>query len=143
MVNGCPSPCIFTGGGVFRSFRAPLIQPIRNTMKTSDLGYSKAIEMPKTKLEGLQNFVQLIINKIESGENREALLTAVDLLNDLLSNANPYASVTDGTGSKLIAELQAAHAKELVEAISKAKADGIREGRLNEKQAIAQKLGLA
>jgi hypothetical protein len=55
--------------------------------------YYAEITMPKTKREGLQNFVQLIINQIEQGEHREALLTAVDLLNDLKSKANPYAEV--------------------------------------------------
>lgn len=111
-------------------------------MTTTELHYSAEIKMPSTKLEGLQNFVQLIINQIEAGEPTEALLTAVDLINDLRSNANPYAEVTDGKGSKLITQLKQQHAKELGDMTAKAKADGIAEGRAMEKRAMAEKLGL-
>lgn len=111
-------------------------------MNSATLHYSREITMPSTKLEGLQNFVQLIINKIEAGDTNEALLSAVDLLNDLGSNANPYAEVTDGNGSKLIAQLRQKHAKEMGDAMAKAKADGVAEGRSMEKRAMAEKLGL-
>lgn len=58
--------------------------------------YSKTLTQPTTRKEGLLNFVQMIINRIEAGDHREALLTAVDLLDTLAGNANPYADVTDG-----------------------------------------------
>ena len=106
------------------------------------MSYSAPITHPKTKLEGLQSFVQLIINKIESGEHREALFTAVDLRADLHSTANPYASVTDGTGNALMQALRDQHAAELADAIAKSFAEGIKEGRRLEKQSIAEKLGL-
>jgi hypothetical protein len=41
------------------------------------------ITMPKTKQQGLANFVQMIINDLESKNYREALLKAVDLWNDV------------------------------------------------------------
>ena len=49
--------------------------------------YSREIEMPKTLKEGLCNFVQMIINSAEAGDSREAMLKAVDLLDDLHSGA--------------------------------------------------------
>ena len=52
--------------------------------------YSSAITTPKTKQEGLINFVQMIINEIEAGNHREALLKAVDLRNDLVGKAPAY-----------------------------------------------------
>jgi hypothetical protein len=52
--------------------------------------YSRELSTPATTREGLANAVQLIINLIESGENNEALLSAVNLLDDVRSNANPY-----------------------------------------------------
>ena len=46
--------------------------------------YTRQLNLqPKTRTEGVQNQVQYIINLIEEGEIREALLQAVDLLDDL------------------------------------------------------------
>ena len=45
--------------------------------------YSQEIQMPSNMQEGLQNFVQMIINDLESGMTREALLKAVDLKQNL------------------------------------------------------------
>lgn len=45
--------------------------------------YSAPISQPKSKEEGLKNFVQMIINDLEKGNHKEALLKAVDLLNDI------------------------------------------------------------
>jgi len=59
------------------------------------LYYSKPVIPPATRKDGLLNFVQLIINRIEAGDINEALLTAVDLLDTLSGNANPFAGVTD------------------------------------------------
>jgi hypothetical protein len=47
------------------------------------LYYTREITMPKTKREGLANFVQMVINAAEAGDSREAMLKAVDLLNDI------------------------------------------------------------
>jgi hypothetical protein len=52
--------------------------------------YSREIETPKTMRDGLANVVQDIINTLEAGNPHEALLRAVDLLDDVRSNANPY-----------------------------------------------------
>ena len=41
------------------------------------------LTMPKTKQEGLANFVLLIIQALEAGKTREALLKAEDLWNDV------------------------------------------------------------
>lgn len=51
--------------------------------------YSRKIEIPKNKQEGLTNAVQMIINRLECNEvrcidaNNEALMLAVDLLRDI------------------------------------------------------------
>ena len=47
--------------------------------------YSEDIKIPKTKRDGLANLVQMIINDLEAGDAREALLKAVDLKNDITS----------------------------------------------------------
>lgn len=47
--------------------------------------YSREITVPKDKREGLENFVQFIINALERGDTREALLKAVDLRQDINS----------------------------------------------------------
>lgn len=64
------------------------------------MSYAREIKMPATRKEGLCNFVQMIINRIEAGDSREALLTAVDLLDTLSGQANPFSVVTaDATPS--------------------------------------------
>ena len=45
--------------------------------------YTDELKMPKTKTEGLANFVQMAINAIEEGDIREALIKLVDLKNDI------------------------------------------------------------
>lgn len=52
-------------------------------METTKKHYSAEIQHPNNLKEGLQNFVQIIINDIESNKPQNALFTAVDLLNDL------------------------------------------------------------
>ena len=54
------------------------------------LHYSRTIEQPATKQDGLANAVQIIINCIEAGDNHEALMQAVNLLDDVRSASNPY-----------------------------------------------------
>ena len=55
--------------------------------------YARAITAPKSKRDGLVNFVQMIINLFEDGNAREALLTAVDLRQDLMCSSNPYREI--------------------------------------------------
>lgn len=52
--------------------------------------YTAPLTMPKTKREGLANAVQMIINAAEAGDSREAMLLAVNLLDDITSESNPY-----------------------------------------------------
>lgn len=105
--------------------------------------YSRPIEMPATKLQGLQNFVQMIINKIEAGDTNEALLIAADLHDTLCGSANPFASITADKDNALIEELGRKHAKEISSAIARAHADGIEEGKRQQKAALVAVLGLA
>jgi hypothetical protein len=52
--------------------------------------YSRPLTVPATKQEGLANKLQLIINCIEGGDHHEALMQAVDLLDDVRCKSNPY-----------------------------------------------------
>jgi hypothetical protein len=52
--------------------------------------YSRPLTMPQNKREGLANAVQIIINVLEAGDAHEALMQAVNLLDDVRSNSNPY-----------------------------------------------------
>lgn len=54
--------------------------------------YTQEIKAPTTKAEGLENFVQMIINQIEAGNADAALLLAVNLHQDLTCGA--YKEVT-------------------------------------------------
>lgn len=101
--------------------------------------YSREITMPKTRRNGLANFVQIIINKIESGEVQEALLSAVDLLEDI--NRGSYDdAMTDAKGySAIMREMEAKHAAEII-AASKSGHD---QGVSAEKARMAVALGLA
>lgn len=60
--------------------------------------YSAEIKKPKDRREGLANFVQMIVNRIEAGDHREALLTAADLLEDLRCVSAPYGYIIDNMG---------------------------------------------
>ena len=57
------------------------------------MNYAREITMPANRKEGLCNYVQMIINRLEAGDTREALLTAVGLLDDL--SGSVYADITD------------------------------------------------
>jgi hypothetical protein len=104
--------------------------------------YSREIEMPHTRLQGLCNFVQMVINQIESGDHRNALLTAVDLLDTLQGQSNPFSSVTSEKDNAMLAELKRQHMQEVVEAMDKARADGFAAGVDAEKDRMAKALGL-
>lgn len=100
--------------------------------------YSRPIEMPATKRDGLANFVQMIINEIEAGNAREALLKAVDLHQDIRSGAYDTA-MQDALGfSALATELTAKHNREIVSVTERAEANGA----ANERRRLAALLGL-
>jgi hypothetical protein len=54
----------------------------------------KEIEKPKNVGEGLRNFYQMIINRLEEGDINEAGFNVVDLIDTLSGKANPYYFVT-------------------------------------------------
>lgn len=104
--------------------------------------YSREIEMPKTKLDGLCNFVQMIVNHAEKGDTREALLTAVDLLDTLRGSANPFADITSDKDNRLLAALERKHAAEMAQAVIRANQDGHQRGVADEKARMARALEL-
>jgi hypothetical protein len=100
--------------------------------------YSRKIEMPKTKREGLENFVQMIINRLEAGENQEALLQAVDLINDVRSGIYDNA-MADALGyNEMAKELREKHVAEL----SQAELSGYQRGVSVERARMIKALGL-
>jgi hypothetical protein len=105
--------------------------------------YSRKIEMPSTRLQGLCNFVQMIINSLEAGEHNSALMTAVDLLDTLSGESNPFSSITSEKDNTMLAELKRQHAAEVADAIVKAHAAGVTEGEANQKRKMVDLLGLA
>lgn len=95
--------------------------------------YAREIKAPKSAKEGLSNFIQLIINRIEAGNSHEALMLAVDLLDTISGDANPYTGLTDAPDMMPISEhfeaLRAANQAEYrkgFEAGGRAKATEIR-----------------
>lgn len=86
--------------------------------------YTRPIEMPTTRKEGLANFVQLIINRLEAGDAREALLTAVDLRNDLEGTVYDGAAESNGPATILLSEHDAQMATVKAEAYRKGFAAG-------------------
>lgn len=83
--------------------------------------YSREIKMPATRKEGVANYVQMVINRLEAGDTREALLTAVGLLDDL--SGSVYDGVFDeaaGPATILLSEHDAQ--------VSAAKTEAFRKG---------------
>lgn len=105
--------------------------------------YSRKIEMPHSRLQGLCNFVQMIINAIEAGQHENAMLTAVDLLDTLEGQSNPFSSITSEKDNAMLAELKRQHAVEVAEAMAAAHADGFAKGEASQKQKMVELLGLA
>jgi len=68
------------------------------------MAYTREIKRPKNLEEGLQNFVQMIINCLEAGDHREALLKAVDLHQDLCCGAYKAVSAPELNDSVPMAE---------------------------------------
>lgn len=104
--------------------------------------YSRKIEMPNTRVQGLCNFVQLIINSLEAGDSNSALLTSVDLLDTLSGQSNPFSSITSDKDNAMLAEMKKQHAAEVSDAIIKAHAAGVAEGEANQKRKMVELLGL-
>ncbi|MCC6887758.1 MAG: hypothetical protein IT536_04410 [Hyphomicrobiales bacterium] len=107
--------------------------------------YSREITAPKTLHDGLCNFVQMIINRIEANEPGEALYLAVDLLNDLQGARHPYASITSPLDDRMrpvLDQVNRQHQAALAETLAKGIADGIEQGRRLERRDIAKRLGL-
>jgi hypothetical protein len=105
--------------------------------------YSRKIEMPATRLDGLCNFVQMIVNSLEAKDHESALLTAVDLLDTLQGQSNPFSSITADKDNAMLAELKRLHMTEMVDAMAKARADGFAAGEQAQKQKMVELLGLA
>lgn len=108
--------------------------------------YSREVTLPHTRREGFCNFVQLIVNQLEAGNPEEALLQAVDLLDCISHDRNPYDSVTNAENARetsLLAEIKRKHSKELVDAMAKAREDGINAGISQERKRLALALGLS
>ena len=103
--------------------------------------YSRQIEMPKTKRDGLANFVQMIINSAEAGDAQEALLKAVDLLEDIRCGLYDDAMVDDRARrvqAKAVADMQSAHDAALAQAHGRGYAEGVSA----EKSRLARILGV-
>jgi hypothetical protein len=105
--------------------------------------YSRELKMPHTRLDGLCNFVQMVINALEAGNTESALLTAVDLLDTLRGQSNPFSSITSEKDNAMLAELKRQHAAEVSEAIIRAHADGFAKGEQAHKLKMVELLGLA
>jgi len=107
--------------------------------------YSCPIEAPKNMHHGLCNFVQLIINRLEAGEHREALLTAVDLLEDLRTPSGPYSEITSPLDVRMrpvLEEITRKHQADMAATLAKGLEDGIAEGRRLERRDLVKRLGL-
>jgi hypothetical protein len=100
--------------------------------------YTRKIEMPVNKREGLANFVQIIINKIEAGDIENALLTAVDLREDIDCGIYDDAMINKTAELAFAKEMQAKHAADIIAAAERGREDGIRQ----EKARMASALGL-
>lgn len=101
-------------------------------MKKGEKHYTREIAKPASKLEGLRNFVQMIINEIEADNTQEALLKAVDLLGDLYEKG-PYSEVASPAYAPSPEDVQSM--------IAEAKDDGyqagLKEGRAKTLKAIS------
>lgn len=105
--------------------------------------YSKPIETPITMKEGLCNFVQMIINAAEEGDSREAMLRAVDLLQDLDSGVYDGALGISKDYARSHLNTQLAKAKADAAKFAAAEyARGVKDGALQKQAEIAKSLGL-
>lgn len=104
--------------------------------------FSAEIKRPTNLEEGLQNFVQMIINRLEAGDTHYALLLAVDLHDDLCSKSNPYKEVLKPDTTRQSVP-QDEHFAALETAKSEALERGIKLGRRAMQREISEKLAEA
>lgn len=104
---------------------------------------SVATKMPSSPLEGLRNHVRMIIAHLEGGDDREALLTAKDLLDSLLGHwgqivaDDPDApTITQRSLDALLARERKASGQQLADASALA----YQQGRTDERRAIAARI---
>jgi hypothetical protein len=102
------------------------------------MAYSAPIKMPMNKRDGLQNFVQMVINRIEAGDAQSALLTAVDLLEDLRCGIYDDAMADAKGHSRLVQELEAKHQADIITSAQ----HGYERGVADEKARMSKALGL-
>ncbi len=104
--------------------------------------HHRDIKAPNSPREGFANFVQAIINRIEEGNARGALMKAVDLL-DCIS-AGAYGSIIDTKAPIQMCGMGEIVGKypDVVDAIAKAREVGIAIGICKERARLAALLGL-
>lgn len=106
--------------------------------------YSRQVTMPKTRREGLRNFVQMIINDIEAENYQEALLRAVDLCDEF--EGSGYSDVIEGERGKNVRDAIDAALKEAAakhaEVLAQATSDAYERGIADERKRMAAVLGL-
>jgi hypothetical protein len=95
------------------------------------------LQMPATRQQGFENFVQMIINSLLDINPREALLQSIDLLDSIRGNSNPYSSVTKAE------QASESHARQLADKVAEAVEIGRKAGIAEERARLAQMLGLA
>ena len=62
----------------------------QRTMQRELAFYARPVEKPHSMRRGLMNAVQMATNHATQGAVRECVLQLVDLLDDLVSESNPY-----------------------------------------------------
>lgn len=102
------------------------------------MSYAAEIKMPTSKREGLENFVQMVINRIEAGDAQSALLTAVDLLEDIRCGIYDDAMADAKGHSHLVRELEAKHQADIIASAEAGYARGVSD----EKARMSKALGL-
>lgn len=108
-----------------------------NSATTGKRYYYKAITKPANRKEGLVNFIQMVINELENENPNEALLVAVDLINDVRFGTYDDA-LAGNTMERLHAELSSKHNAEL----QSCRESSYAAGREDMRREIMQRLGL-
>ena len=101
------------------------------------------MKMPRSPLEGLRNHVQMIIDHLDGGDDREALLTAIDLRDSLLGQwgtvvaDDPDApTITKRSLDATLARERKASGQQFADATALA----YEQGRTDERRAIAARI---
>lgn len=99
--------------------------------------YSREVKTPANKKEGLENFIQMIINQLEGDKPENAIYTAVDLLQDV--RFGTYDNIETGNiVGRLHSELDAKHQLEIV----KTREGAFAAGQASARMEMAKRLGL-